>query len=132
MKKIAGCGVQAILLAVIAAVIAIPLACLATMTAPLHSPGFASKIICPPGSHVQSEWYQASYDQPGESSLAVTCVDAQGNPVPANPYNVTTLINGIWLYFPVCFIPLIVPGALVLLVLNGLIVAVRRRKANPG
>ena len=44
------------------------LACLATLTAPLHSPAYGARVLCPPGSPL------------GERTLTVTCVDGQGNP----------------------------------------------------
>ncbi len=130
MKTVIGCAAQVILLAVIAVLIAAPLACVATLTAPLHSPGYAGRVLCPPGSQLESEWYQATYNEPGERTLSVTCVDSQGNPVPANPRNETTLFNGIGLYFPVCFVPIIGLGAVALLVMNGLMRAVRSRAGN--
>ncbi|MCI0395235.1 MAG: hypothetical protein L0332_04220 [Chloroflexi bacterium] len=132
MKAITGCAAQSLLLLVIAGLAAVPLACLATLTAPLHSPGYAGRVFCPAGSQLEGEWYQTTYNEPGERTLSVTCVDAQGNSVPANPRNETTLFNGIRLYFPVCFVPIVVLGALALVVVNGLIRVVRRKAGNPG
>ena len=132
MKTAAGCAAQSIFLIVIASLLAVPLACLATLTAPLHSPGYAVQVLCPPDSQLESEWHQATYNEPGERTLAVTCVDSQGNPVPANPRDEITLFNGILLYFPVCFVPTIVLGAIVLIAANLLVKAIRLRAANPG
>jgi len=128
VKTLTGCGIQSILLLVFACVLAVPLACFATLTAPLHSPGFATDFLCPPGSQLESEWYQATYNKPGERSLSVTCVDDAGNTAPANPLNETTLLNGILRYFPVCYIPIIVIGAVILLAFNGLVRWMRERR----
>lgn len=131
MKTVTGCAAQSILLLVIASLIAVPLACIATLTAPLHSPGYAVRVLCPPGSQLESEWYQSTHNKPGERTLSVTCVDSQGNPVPANPRNETTLFNGIVLYFPVCFVPIVALGAIALIVVNGLIRARGPKAASP-
>jgi len=128
MKTSLGCGVQLVLLLVLACLLAVPLACFATLTAPLHSPGYAAEVFCPPGSQLKSEWYQATYNRPGERSLSVSCVDAAGNSVPANPRDETALVNGIRLYFPVCFLPIIAIGLIILLTFNGLVRWVRRRR----
>ena len=111
-----GCLTQALLLLVGAALLAVPLACLATLTAPLHSPAYGARVLCPPGS------------QPGERTLTVTCVDGQGNPVPANPRDLTTLTAGLSLYFPVCFGPTAILGLIGLLLVNFF---QRRRRTAP-
>jgi hypothetical protein len=132
MKTLTGCGLQSILLLIIACLLAVPLACLAALTAPLHSPGYASSFLCPAGSQLESEWYQATYNKPGERSLSVACVDDAGNTVPANSLDGATLFDGILRYFPVCFIPIIVAGVVILLLLNGLLRWMReRRRTGP-
>jgi len=130
LKIAGGCAAQIILLLIAAGLLAIPLACLSTLTAPLHSPGFAAQILCPEGSQLEGEWYQATYDEPGERSLSVSCVDSQGNPVPANPRDERTLVSGTRLYFPVCFVPILVVGGIVLLAVNGGLWTLRRRTGN--
>jgi hypothetical protein len=125
MKTATGCAAQAVLVLALASLAAAPLACLATLTAPLHSPGYASRVLCPPGSQLESEWYQATFNEPGERTLAVSCVDAAGNPVAANPRDEITLLSGTVLYYPVCFVPLIVLGLLALAAANGLLRALR-------
>jgi hypothetical protein len=120
MKPVAGCVTGSVLVLVIAGLLAIPLACLATLTAPLHSPAYASRILCPPGSQLESEWYRATYNEPGERTLSATCVDAQGNSVRANGRDEKTLVRGIELYFPICFVPLVALGALAFIVAYGL------------
>ncbi len=101
-----GCLTQALLLLVGAALLAVPLACLATLTAPLHSPAYGARVLCPPGSQL------------GERTLSVACVDGQGNPVPANPRDARTLAAGDGLYFPVCFGPTAILGLIGLLLVN--------------
>lgn len=132
MRTTAGCAAQIVLLLVLASLIAAPLACVATLTAPLHSPGCAAQVLCPPGSQLESEWYESTYNQPGERTLSATCVDSQGQPVAANPQDERTLLNGARLYFPVCFAPVLVLGALLLLAVNASIRARRPRTARPG
>jgi hypothetical protein len=100
---------------------------MSTLTAPLHSPGFAAKVLCPDGSQLESEYYQATYNEPGERSLSVSCVDSQGNPVQANPRDERTLASGIQLYFPICFAPFLALGVIVLLIVNGVLWALRRK-----
>ena len=116
----------------IAALMAVPLACLAALTAPLHSPGFAAELLCPPGSQPETEWYRATYNEPGERTLTVLCVDTLGNRVPANPSDASTLVKGIRLYFPVVFLPVFIIGAFALVVMNLLLAALRRTTANTG
>ena len=132
MKSATGCAVQSLLLLVIASLLAVPLACLAILTAPLHSPDYAARVLCPPGSQLESEWYRASWNTPGERTLSVTCVGPQGKSVPADPRDRTTLFKGIQLYFPVLFLPILVFGAIILLAVNWLIWASRPKAANPG
>ncbi len=123
--RLTGCFTQGILLLIGAALLAVPMACLATLSAPLHSPAYASEVLCPPGSLIESEWYQATHNEPGERTLSVNCVDGQGNPVAANPRNETTLFNGTRLYFPICFGPTAALGLIGLLLVN---FALRRRR----
>lgn len=134
MKTVAGFAAQAFIVVALAALAAAPLACLATLTAPLHSPGYASRVLCPLDSQLESEWYRATYNEPGERTLAVTCVDADGNSVPANPRDEITLLSGTVLYYPICLVPLLLVGVVALIGLNLLLRALRpkaRRGAAP-
>jgi len=72
---------QLVLLGV-AAVVGLFLGFLLAFTAPLHSPGWVEELMCPPGTQLESEWYRATYNEPGEQTLSVTCVDAQGFSAP--------------------------------------------------
>ncbi len=112
MKPIGIYTVMGILLLVAAALAAVGLACLATLTAPLHSPGYAAEFLCPPGSQLFSEWYRATFNEPGERTLSVTCVNFDGEPVPGNQRNERTLFKGVRLYFPVFFAQLLALGAI--------------------
>jgi len=130
VKTAIGCLAQFLVLLFVTSLLAVPLACISTLTAPLHSPGYAAQILCPEGSQLESEWYQATYDEPGERSLSVSCVDSQGNPVFANSRAEKTLVSGIRLYFPVCFAPILVVGGIILLAVNGGLWTLRRRTGN--
>lgn len=130
MKTAVGCLVQSVTLLFLASLVAVPLACLSTLTAPLHSPGYAAQVFCPEGSQLESEWYQATYDEPGERSLSVSCVDSQGSPISANPRDEKILVSGIRLYFPICLAPVLVVGGIVLLAVNGGLWVLRRRTGN--
>jgi len=118
MKKAIGCSAQLVLLLTVAVLLAAPLACLAAVTAPLHSPQLAEKFTCPPDTHLVTEWYQATWNEPGEKTLSAWCEDAQGNEYDTLPQDSTTLWRGLAVYFPYVFIPLLVIGALILFVLN--------------
>ncbi len=118
MKKAIGCSAQVVLLLAVAALIAAPLACIATATAPMHSPQLAEKFICPPNTKIEAEWYQASWNHPGEKTLSVVCVDAQGNETSTLPQDAKMLLTGTWIYFPYLFIPLLAVGAVLLAGLN--------------
>ena len=118
MKKVLGCSAQLVLLLTVAALLAAPLACIATVTAPMHSPQIAEKFACPPNTHMKAEWYRATWNEPGEQTLSVTCVDAQGNETPALPQDTKMMLAGTWTYFPYLFLPLLAIGAVILVGLN--------------
>lgn len=118
MKKAIGCSAQLILLLVAVSVLATPMACIATATAPLHTPKLAESFVCPPHTRLVTEWYQATWNRPGEKTLAVYCVDEQGNELSTLPQDEKMFAKGIPVYFPYAFIPLLALGAIVLLVLN--------------
>ncbi len=136
MKKAIGCSAQIVLLLGVAAFLAAPLACAATATAPLHSPQIAERFSCPPNTHMKAEWYQATWNHPGEQTLSVTCVDAQGNESPTLPQDAKMLWKGVTVYFPYVFIPLLAIGAVILLGLNVIGTTIgalwKKRKARQG
>jgi hypothetical protein len=118
MKKAMGCFAQIVLAFAIACLLAVPLACVATVTAPMHTPQIAEKFSCPPNTHMKTEWYRAAWNEPGEKTLSATCVDTQGNETSTFPQDERTLLTGTWTYFPYLFIPLLAAGAIILAGLN--------------
>jgi len=124
MKKAIGCSAQVVLLLAAVALIAVPIACLATVTAPLHSPQLAEKFTCPPNTKLVTEWYQATWNQPGEKTLSAWCEDAEGKRYDTLPQDSKMLWTGLGVYFPYVFIPLLVIGALILVVLNAMGIAI--------
>jgi hypothetical protein len=62
----------------VAAIVGVVGGIILAFTAPSHSPGLVQELMCPPGTVLESEWYQATYNEPGERTLSVTCVDASG------------------------------------------------------
>lgn len=124
MKKAIGCSAQVVLLLAAAALIAVPIACIATATAPLHSPRLAEKFTCPPETKLVTEWYRATWNEPGEQTLAAWCEDAQGNKLDTLPQDEAMFIKGIGVYFPYVFIPILGIGALILLILNAMGIAI--------
>ena len=52
--------------------------CALAVTAPFHSPRLAGKLQCAPGTTIQVSEYDATWLRPGETGIAVACVDAQG------------------------------------------------------
>jgi hypothetical protein len=126
MKKALGCSAQVVLLFVIAVLLAVPAACIATATAPMHSPELAEPFLCPPGTRLIAEWYQASWNHPGEKTLSVVCEDAQGKSLPTLPQDSNFWFGGLRVYFPYAFIPLLGIGVIVLAGLNALGFAVGR------
>jgi hypothetical protein len=124
MKKAIGCSAQIVFLLAVAALIAVPIACIATATAPLHSPQLAEQFTCPPETKLVTEWYQATWNAPGEQTLSAWCEDAQGNKLDTLPQDEKMFLTGTKVFFPYAFIPLLVIGALILGGLNVMGVAI--------
>lgn len=124
MKKAIGCSAQLVLLLTIAALMAAPIACLAAVTAPMHSPEMAEAYTCPPNTRLVAEWYRATWNEPGEQTLAAWCEDAQGNKLDTLPQDEKTMVAGTKVFFPYAFLPLLVIGALILVVMNALGIAI--------
>lgn len=140
MKKVLGCSAQIVLLLVVAVLIAAPLACIATATAPIHSPQLAEEFVCPPETRLVTEWYQATWNEPGSKTLAAWCEDAQGNKLDTLPQDEKMMWKGTTVFFPYAFIPLLLIGILILIVLNAMGIAIGKlfkkitqpaRKENP-
>lgn len=124
MKKAIGCSAQLVLLLTVAALLAAPIACLAAVTAPLYSPKMAESYTCPSGTRLVTEWYQATWNEPGEKTLSAWCEDAQGNKLDTLPQDEKLMMAGTKVFFPYAFIPLLILGALILVVLNALGIAI--------
>jgi hypothetical protein len=124
VKKAIGCSAQIVLLLAVAALLAAPIACLAAVTAPIYSPEMAESYSCPPNTRLVTEWYQATWNEPGERTLAAWCVDAQGGKLDTLPQDEKAMAAGTKVFFPYAFIPLLVIGALILAVVNALGMAV--------
>jgi hypothetical protein len=124
MKKAVGCSAQIVLLLTVAALLAAPIACIAALSAPMYSPEMAESYTCPQGTRLVTEWYRATWNEPGEQTLAAWCEDAQGNKLDTLPQDEKTLLTGTKVFFPYAFIPLLIIGALILIVLNALGMAV--------
>jgi len=118
MKKAIGCSAQIVLLLVLVVLLAVPLACIATVTAPMHSPRLAEGFVCPPGTRLVTEWYQASWNEPGSKTLSASCVDSQGKELSTLPQDEKMLWKGTTVFFPYAFIPLLVIGAMIFAGLN--------------
>ena len=124
MKKAIGCSAQLVLLLTIAALLAAPIACIAAVTAPLYSPEMAESYTCPPNTRLVTEWYQATWNEPGEQTLSAWCEDAQGNKLDTLPQDGKMMVAGTKIFFPYAFVPLLIIGALILALLNALGMAV--------
>ena len=124
MKKAIGCSAQLVLLLTVAALLAVPIACFAAVTAPMYAPEMAESYACPPGTTLKTEWYRATWNEPGEQTLSAWCEDEQGNKLDTLPQDEKMMAAGTKVFFLYAFIPLLILGALVLIVLNALGIAV--------
>ena len=59
--------------------LALILACTATIMVPVFSSEIREAIACPPGTTLVTSWDETTYTEPGEQVLSGYCVDAQGN-----------------------------------------------------
>lgn len=121
MKIAIGCFgfvIEVVILLVVAVLIALLGGVIATVTVPLHSPEVASQLVCPTGTHLVSEWYQASWNHPGEKTLRAWCEDAQGHQLDTLPLESDALMTGIQIFFPYIFIPTLIIGGIILVIVN--------------
>jgi hypothetical protein len=117
LKALFGCGgISIFFLAVV--LLALILACAATVTVPIFSSEIREAIACPPGTTLVTSWDETTYTEPGETVLSGYCVDAQGNETQTQD-----LGYGALEYFPQYFIySLIASFGLTLLVVIPLII----------
>ena len=78
LKAFLGCGgISLFFLTVV--LLALILACTATVTVPIFNHEMMQEIACPPGTTLVTSWDETTYTEPGEKVLSGYCVDAQGN-----------------------------------------------------
>ncbi len=107
-------------LVLLMAFLALVLAFAAAAMAPLFVPGLAGKLQCPAGTSVQVSEYDATWLRPGETGIAVACVNAQGE-VQKDRAQET---RGFWMLTGIFW----VPAFIVLLLIGWGIEALRRRQ----
>jgi hypothetical protein len=61
--------------------LAITLACVATVAIPMIDRNNLQQIACPPGTTLVTSWDETTYTRPGEKVLNAYCEDAQGNQI---------------------------------------------------
>ena len=117
LKAFFGCGgVSLFLLTVV--LLALTLACSATVAVPFFDKQIQQEIACPPGTTLVTEWIETTYTRPGEKVLSAYCLDAQGNKLQTQD-----LGYGALKYFPKYFwISLAVSFGLMILVIIPIII----------
>lgn len=116
-KTFFGCGGLSLFLLTVA-LLAVTLACIATVAVPILDKDILQEIACPPGTTLVTGWEETTYTHPGEKVLYGYCEDAQGNQIPAQD-----LGYGALEYFPKYFwISLAVSFVLTLLVIIPLVI----------
>lgn len=103
------------------AVAAALLGIVAAATAPFHSPSIAARFQCPPGTTIRVSEYRASWNDPGETGIAVACVDARG----AVQQSAESETRGFWILSGIYFLPALA----LLLLMAWAIASLRRRRA---
>lgn len=101
------------------------LACI--LSGALLSPKWLSLLephVCPPGTEIEGSQSTRSYHKPGESSVAIWCVDAHGGIVRDVTFQVGMAL---WLIFLVPTLPVVA----VLTLVVWLVAWLRRRMAGP-
>jgi hypothetical protein len=78
LKALFGCGGISIFFLIVL-LLALILACTATITVPIFSSEIRQAIACPPGTTLVTSWDETTYTEPGEQVLSGYCVDAEGN-----------------------------------------------------
>lgn len=82
MKAFVGCSGIVLFFATVL-ILALTLACVATVAIPLIDRNNLQEIACPPGTTLITGWEETTYTRPGEKVLYAYCEDAQGNQLPA-------------------------------------------------
>jgi|GEM_PF-2360508 len=77
-KAFFGCGGITVFFLIVL-LLAVTLACTATVAIPLSNKENMQEIACPPGTTLVTSWDETTYTRPGEKVLNGYCEDAQGN-----------------------------------------------------
>ena len=110
--------------------IAVALACTATVAIPFIDGNNLQEIACPPGTTLVTSWEETTYTRPGEKVLEGYCEDAEGNRLAAEDMGYGALE-----FFPKYFLcSLGISFVLILAVVIPLILLFRfiKRKYFPG
>lgn len=78
LKALFGCGGISIFFLTVL-LLALVLACTATILVPVFSSEIREAIACPPGTTLVTSWDETTYTEPGELVLSGYCEDAEGN-----------------------------------------------------
>ncbi len=113
-------------------VLALPLAALAALSAPLHTPQLIGQVVCPQGSQVELNWVASNPENLNEKTAKVECVDAEGNRSPAAELDGQTFPRAVLLYYPVCLLPLLLGGGVFGLALFLLVHKIRNENHETG
>jgi hypothetical protein len=80
LKAFLGCGGISIFFLIVL-LLAVTLACTATVAVPIYNKQILQEIACPPGTTLITSWDETTYTRPGEKVLNAYCEDAQGNQI---------------------------------------------------
>ncbi len=97
LRAFFGCGgVSLFFLTVL--LLALTLACSATIVIPIFNTEVLQDIACPPGTTLVTSWDETTYTRPGEKVLSGYCEDSEGNQIQTQD-----LGYGALEYFPTYF-----------------------------
>jgi hypothetical protein len=80
LKAFLGCGGISIFFLIVL-LLAVTLACTATVAVPIYNKQILQEIACPPGTTLITSWDETTYTRPGEKVLNAYCEDAQGKQI---------------------------------------------------
>jgi hypothetical protein len=80
LKAFLGCGGISMFFLIVL-LLAVTLACAATVAVPIYNKEVLQEIACPPGTTLITSWDETTYTRPGEKVLNAYCEDAQGNQI---------------------------------------------------
>lgn len=94
-------------------------------SAPEQTFQYVAPFTCPNGN-VEYQQYQASYNRPGEYSIVVECVEADGVRTDITGEAIVYALAGFYL---ACFLPLCIPGSILAMIIP--MFFLRKKKNNP-